>query len=93
VVPASEFADPDHRTCRVAIDGEVVDTGTTADRVRGVARLLVDVTAFMTLQPGDVLSLGRSHGAPLVGIGQRVELAIEGLGSLQHTLVAERAVA
>jgi len=36
-----------------------------------------------------VLSLGRAHGAPLVRAGQRVELEIEGLGTLQHTLVAE----
>jgi 5-oxopent-3-ene-1,2,5-tricarboxylate decarboxylase/2-hydroxyhepta-2,4-diene-1,7-dioate isomerase len=89
VAPGSELPNPDDLSCRVLIEGEVVHTSSTGDRVRGVAQLVADVTAFMTLQPGDVLSLGRAYGAPLVGIGQHVELAIVGLGTLQHTLVAD----
>lgn len=73
---------------RVHVDGAVVQEARNDDRVRDAARLLADVSAFMTLQPGDVLSMGRAHGAPLVRAGQRVVLEIEGVGRLHHVVVA-----
>ena len=45
----------------------------------------------MTLQPGDILALGASHGAPLARIGQRVAIEIEGIGRLENHVVAEQA--
>jgi 5-oxopent-3-ene-1,2,5-tricarboxylate decarboxylase/2-hydroxyhepta-2,4-diene-1,7-dioate isomerase len=38
--------------------------------VRDVATLIADVSAFMTLNPGDLLMLGVAHGAPRVRAGQ-----------------------
>lgn len=89
VVPATEVADPDALDVTVAVDGELVHQHTTAGRVRGVAALLADVSAFMTLNPGDVLLLGRSHGAALVRAGQSVAIRITGLGTLHSRVVAE----
>lgn len=91
ITPSAQVPNPDALLMQVGIDGDWVHTTTTADRVRAVARLLADVSEFMTLQPGDVLSLGRSQGAPLARVGQQVWLHIEGVGRLQHTLVAEPA--
>lgn len=82
LVPASAVPQPDALEITVRVNGQVVQQASTAGRTRGVARLLADVTAFMTLQPGDVLGLGVSHGAPLVADGQSVVLAIQGLGEL-----------
>lgn len=93
VVPASAVPAPDALAVQVLADGVPVQHTTTGERVRGVAQLLADVTAFMTLQPGDVFSLGRSHGAPLVRPGQRVVLLIEGIGRLEHPVVAGEAAA
>lgn len=89
VTPARDFTAPDDRSMRVRVDGEVAQATTTGDRLRGVAQLVADVTEFMTLQPGDVLSLGRSHGAPRVRAGQQVVLEVEGLAPLHHRVVAE----
>jgi 5-oxopent-3-ene-1,2,5-tricarboxylate decarboxylase/2-hydroxyhepta-2,4-diene-1,7-dioate isomerase len=91
VVPAVRVPDPDALSIEVRIDGEVVHRHGTAGRVRGVAPLIADVTEFMTLQPGDVLLLGRAHGVPLARAGQAVEVAVAGLGTLRCTLVAEAA--
>ena len=91
VVPAAQVADPDALAVIVSVDGQVVQHPTTAGRVRGVAALLADVSAFMTLNPGDVLLLGRSHGAPLVRAGQSVAITIAGLGTLHSRVVAETA--
>jgi len=89
VVPAAQVADADALAIDVRIAGEVVQRLGTAGRVRGVAALIADVSEFMTLQPGDVLLLGRSQGAPLPRVGQAVEIAITGLGTLRCTLAAE----
>ncbi len=43
----------------------------------------------MTLSPGDVLMLGVAAGAPRARAGQRVSIAIDGLGALENPLVAE----
>ena len=93
VTLAPEFADPDERALRVWVDGQLAHASTTGERHRGVAQLIADVTEFMTLQPGDVLSLGRSHGAPLVRAGRQVVLEVEGLASLHHRVVAEAVLA
>jgi len=89
VVPAYEVPNPEALAFELSVDGEVVQRGSTAGRARDVARLLADVTAFMTLQPGDVLLLGRSHAVPLVRAGQSVAIAFADLGRLQFRLVAE----
>ncbi len=89
VVSATAVMQPDALAARVRIDGRIAHETNTGDRLRDVAHLVADVSEFMTLQPGDVLSLGRSHGAPLATLGQQVVLEIEGLGTSRHLVVAE----
>ena len=89
VVPASAKINPDALTITVAVDGTVVHRSSTAGLIRPVAQLLADVTEFMTLQPGDVLAVGVAAGAPRARAGQQVTIAIEGIGELAHTLVAQ----
>jgi 5-oxopent-3-ene-1,2,5-tricarboxylate decarboxylase / 2-hydroxyhepta-2,4-diene-1,7-dioate isomerase len=82
-VPAADVLDADALAGRVEVDGMLAQEFTTSERVRGVAQLIADVTDFMTLQAGDVLALGISHGAPLVEAGHAVVLTIDGVGSLR----------
>ena len=65
----------------------------TAGLIRSAARLLSEVSEFMTLVPGDVLSVGVAAGAPRARVGQRVGIVIDGLGRLDNPLVAERTLA
>lgn len=85
--------DPDALQVTVAIDGAIVQRGCTSGLIRPVARLLVDVTEFMTLVPGDVLMVGVAAGAPRARAGQRVTIMIEQVGELQTPLVAAAAPA
>ena len=89
VVPASTSIDPDALVITVVIDGKVVQRSSTAGLIRPVAQLLADVTEFMTLHPGDVLAVGVAAGSPRARAGQRVRITIEGVGELEHTLVAD----
>jgi 5-oxopent-3-ene-1,2,5-tricarboxylate decarboxylase / 2-hydroxyhepta-2,4-diene-1,7-dioate isomerase len=83
--------DPDALDLRVEVDGVPAQIATTARFQRHAARLLVDVSAFMTLHPGDVLLTGVAYGAPLVRAGQRAHIAFAGLGAMDLSFVQEAA--
>lgn len=88
--PAGGF-DVAAATLAVAVNGIDVHRRSFADLVRPLPRLLADVTAFMTLDEGDVLLLGGADDAPLARAGDTVTIRVPGLASLTHTLVAEDA--
>ncbi len=89
VTPSKLIPDPDALAVRVHVDGKLVHRTTTGDRQRPVARLLADVTEFMTLGAGDLLLLGVSADAPRVRAGQHVVIEIDGVGRLENRFVAE----
>lgn len=82
---------PDAMDIEVAIDGAVVQRSSTAGLVRPLARLIADVTEFMTLFPGDVLTVGVAAHAPRARAGQTVTVTIHGVGRLENRLVAGEA--
>lgn len=82
VTARAAVADPDVLTLRTYLDGALVQTASTADLIRPAARLLADVTEFMTLAPGDVLALGAAGPAPRARSGQTAIIGCDALGSL-----------
>ncbi len=82
VVARAAVANPDALIIRTYVEGALVQTTSTADLIRPTARLLADVTEFMTLSPGDVLALGAAAPAPRVRSGETAIIAVDGLGSL-----------
>ncbi len=69
------------------LDGEVVQDGTTADMVHGVAALVSHASKAFTLLPGDVILTGTPAGVGPVEAGQRVEVELEGIGVLSNPVV------
>ena len=73
------------------VNGAPVHSIDLATLVRGAATLLADVSAFMTLQPGDVLMLGTDCLAdgtrPRAKAGDRIEISAPDFGPLVNTLV------
>ena len=84
LTPAASVANPDALDIEVLVDGQTAQRATTADLVRPVARLIADVTAFMSFEPGDILLAGVPAGAPRLRAGQRYEIRIAGVGSLAN---------
>lgn len=54
----------------------------TSDLIFSVAELVAFISAVMTLLPGDVIITGTPAGIGPLAVGDRVEVAIEGVGSL-----------
>jgi 5-oxopent-3-ene-1,2,5-tricarboxylate decarboxylase / 2-hydroxyhepta-2,4-diene-1,7-dioate isomerase len=79
--------DPNALAIRTYVDGVLVQTSSTAELIRTVETLLVDVTEFMTLAAGDVLAVGVAAPAPRVRAGQAVSIEIDGLAALSNRFV------
>ncbi|CCH80491.1 conserved hypothetical protein [Nostocoides japonicum T1-X7] len=79
--------DPSDLRITTRRDGEVVQDGTTADMVHGVAELVAHASAAFTLLPGDVILTGTPAGVGPVVAGQRVEVEVEGIGVLSNPFV------
>ena len=77
VLAARHVPDPDSLEVVVQIDGREAQRYSTAGMQRGVARLIAEVSAFMTLTAGDLLMLGAGPAAPLARAGQTVRITIE----------------
>lgn len=91
IVDRVRAPNPDALAVRVFVDGALRQRNTTANLIRSTARLIADVTEFMTLVPGDVLLTGVPENAPLARAGQRVAIEIEHVGRVENPLVAEGA--
>jgi 5-oxopent-3-ene-1,2,5-tricarboxylate decarboxylase/2-hydroxyhepta-2,4-diene-1,7-dioate isomerase len=92
MVPASQVANPDALTLRAYVNGEQRQSNTTANLLRGVARLIADVSEYMSLAPGDILLVGVPEQAPRARPGDEVAVEIEGIGRVHNSIVREQGV-
>jgi 2-keto-4-pentenoate hydratase/2-oxohepta-3-ene-1,7-dioic acid hydratase in catechol pathway len=95
LVPASEIADPQDLAVRCSVNGELLQDGTTADMVFGVAEVIAFISEAITLEPGDLIATGTPAGVGFartppvyLGDGDEVTVEIEGLGALTNPVVA-----
>ncbi len=89
VIDAVRVARPDALALRAFVNGELRQSNSTANLVRNVARLIADVSEFMTLDAGDVLLVGVPEAAPRARAGDRVAVEIDGLGRLENPVERE----
>jgi len=96
LLTADEVKDPQNLDMWLNVNGERRQTGNTRTMIFGIAKLIADVSSYLTLQPGDVITTGTPPGVGLgmkptpvfLKVGDVVELGIEGLGQQRQTVVA-----
>ena len=76
VIAARHVTTPDALPITVNIPGQAAFTASTGSTVRNVAQLIADVTDFMTLSAGDVLTLGVPHDSPVAHAGDEAVISI-----------------
>jgi 2-keto-4-pentenoate hydratase/2-oxohepta-3-ene-1,7-dioic acid hydratase in catechol pathway len=79
--------DPSDLSVECTVNGELRQAGRTRDLLRGVAELIAFASAVMTLLPGDVLLTGTPAGVGPIRAGDRVDVTIEGIGTLSNEVV------
>jgi len=81
-------ADPEHVPADAAVElrlnGDLVQSGARDQFVFSVPELVAEVTSYLTLAPGDVISTGTPAGVGPVTDGDTVEVEVEGVGTLEH---------
>ncbi len=70
------------------LDGELKQRGSVQQMIFSVNDIIEYVTSFMTLEPGDLIATGTPPGVGPMLPGSRVAVRIEGLGTLENTVVA-----
>ncbi len=80
--------DPADLELTTRLNGEVRQHARTSDLTYGPAGLVAFISQFMTLLPGDVVLTGTPAGIGPMKPGDRVEVEIEGIGTLPNTAVA-----
>ncbi len=69
------------------VNGQVRQTGTTADFIFPLDVILRYITQIMTLEPGDVIATGTPAGVGPLQPGDRVEVTVDGVGTLSNSVV------
>jgi 2-keto-4-pentenoate hydratase/2-oxohepta-3-ene-1,7-dioic acid hydratase in catechol pathway len=95
IVTADEIGDPQKLAVKTRLNGQVMQSSSTADMVFSVAQIIAYLSSFMTLEPGDVIATGTPEGVgftrkPPVFMkdGDVVEQEIEKIGVLRNPVVA-----
>jgi len=73
-------------TLETRVNGELRQQGSTLDFIFRIPELLVYITSFMTLEPGDLVLTGTPSGVGPLAAGDRVDVSISGLGVLANTV-------
>jgi 5-oxopent-3-ene-1,2,5-tricarboxylate decarboxylase / 2-hydroxyhepta-2,4-diene-1,7-dioate isomerase len=89
LVDAADIADPMNLPLRTLLNGKVTQEGNTRDMIFDIPALIVYLSEFMTLSPGDIILTGTPEGLANVQVGDEVVTEIEGIGSLKNTIVGE----
>lgn len=93
-VPRDCLGDPQALRMTLDVNGERMQDGSTSEMIFSVAEQIAYLSEIVTLKPGDLITTGTPTG---VGMGRGVFLkpgdvmraAIEGIGAIENTVVAE----
>jgi 5-oxopent-3-ene-1,2,5-tricarboxylate decarboxylase/2-hydroxyhepta-2,4-diene-1,7-dioate isomerase len=89
LVDAADITDPQALDLTTRVNGEVVQAGSTADMILGVADLIAYLSETMTLLPGDMILTGTPKGVHFCNVGDVVECEIAEVGRLTNRIVAD----
>lgn len=95
LVTADEIGDPQDLDIACLLNGEIVQSANTSRQIFPVARIIAELSAGMTLLPGDVILTGTPDGIGAARTpprflqdGDVVECRIEGIGALVNRFSA-----
>ena len=96
LVTADDVKDPQNLDLWLDVNGKRRQTGNTRTMIFGVPDLVADVSQYMTLLPGDIITTGTPPGVALgmkpepqwLQSGDVVTLGIQGLGEQKQKIIA-----
>lgn len=96
LVTADDILDPHNLSLKTWVDEELRQNANTSEMLFNCYEMVAYLSTAMTLEVGDVISTGTPSGVGVkmsprgyLKVGQTVRIAIEGIGELVNTVVAE----
>ncbi|MBT2502516.1 fumarylacetoacetate hydrolase family protein [Curtobacterium sp. ISL-83] len=86
ITPAADV-DPTAGAIRLAVDGQVRQSGDLSDQIWSVAETLAALSQSVALAPGDLVMTGTPEGVGVLLRGDVVEGTIEGIGTVTTRIV------
>jgi 2-keto-4-pentenoate hydratase/2-oxohepta-3-ene-1,7-dioic acid hydratase in catechol pathway len=95
LVTPDEVPDAADLRLTLTVNGETMQSGSTADMIFSVPHLIWYLSQFLVLEPGDLINTGTPAGVAMgrtpqsyLRAGDTVELSIDGLGAQRQQFVA-----
>ena len=98
IVTADELGDPHSLQIKTWVNDELRQDGSTSEMIYDCFQQVAHLTEAFTLEPGDVIATGTPAGIGavrqpfpegLLKVGDSVRVEINGIGSLENTVVEE----
>ncbi len=89
IVTPDELPDPSALELRTFVNGELRQQGSTRDLTYSVPELIEFITAFMTLETGDMIWTGSPQGISHVHPGDVMRCEIDGIGVLENAVIQQ----
>ena len=84
------IATPEHlsadATIESRVNGETKQSSTIDRMIFSIPELIEEITEYMTLEPGDVIATGTPEGVGPLSDGDEVEVEVDDVGTLRHTV-------
>ncbi|WP_339103221.1 fumarylacetoacetate hydrolase family protein [Haloterrigena salinisoli] len=77
---------PADATVASRVNGELKQEGSREQLIFPIPELIAEITSYMTLEPGDVIATGTPEGVGPLEDGDEVEIEVEGVGTLEHSI-------
>jgi len=79
--------DPSGLRLKTFVNGKLRQSGSTRNLIFPVPFLIRFISNVMTLNPGDIITTGTPAGVGPLMPGDRVDIQIEGIGTLSNTVM------
>lgn len=80
---------PETLNITTSVNGEIRQTSNTSKMIFTPRKLVEYVSKIMTLNPGDIIATGTPPGVGELHVGDKVQITIESIGTLENTVKKE----
>ncbi|MFX1500864.1 MAG: fumarylacetoacetate hydrolase family protein [Promethearchaeota archaeon] len=87
IVSTDEIKDPHNLDIQLKVNGEIRQKSNTKNMIFRIPEILVYLSKFITLVPGDIVATGTPSGVGSIQPGDLIEASIEQIGTITHKVI------
>jgi 2-keto-4-pentenoate hydratase/2-oxohepta-3-ene-1,7-dioic acid hydratase in catechol pathway len=86
MVTADEIPPPVELNVELSVNGEIRQSANTREMIFAIPTTIEFITRYITLEPGDIISMGTPEGIGPIKDGDRIFSRIEKIGEMVNTV-------